>query len=345
MPPRVTLQTIADRAGVTRALVSLALRNSPKVAAATRARLQAIAQELGYRPNPMVQALMTSLRGQQEPGYKATLAFLTRMRDRDYWRSLHTYPEYFTGAIERGRELGYHVEHFWLGDYAANPARLLQVLKARGIQGILIPPLPQRGERTLGVDLSAFSVVTFGYSLQSPNPPRVSNHHIQTVQKAVQHLDGLGYRRIGVALRESDLRQVNMLWAAGFCVAARTMPGLEILEFRPAEWTESAFRDWFFAKRPEVVVGVTMEMWTWTQNLGLRIPDEVGFLHLDCRRGDIFSGMCQNTIRLGAVAVEILAGLVEGNIRCGEREPTIVLVGSDVHVGKTLRAAEATLTG
>jgi LacI family fructose operon transcriptional repressor len=46
MPPPdapVTLQTIADRAGVTRALVSMALRNSSKVAAATRERLQGIA--------------------------------------------------------------------------------------------------------------------------------------------------------------------------------------------------------------------------------------------------------------------------------------------------------------
>jgi DNA-binding LacI/PurR family transcriptional regulator len=338
MPPRVTLQAIADRAGVTRALVSMALRNSPKVATDTRRRLQALAQELGYVPNPMVQALMTSLRVNQNPAYQSTLAFITNMRDREYWRSLHTYPDYFTGAIERARELGYHVEHFWMGDYAKHPARLAQVLKARGIQGILIPPLPQRAERKIGIDLSDFSVVTFGYSLISPNPPRVSNHHLQTVEKAALYLTELGYRKIGFAVHESDLRQVNMLWSAGFHVVARKMPELQILEFRPEEWTEKAFLNWFFEHRPEVIVGVTMEMWSWTQNLGLVIPEEVGFLHLDCRRGDIFSGMCQNTRRLGAVAVEMLAGLVQGNIHCEEKEPTILMINSDVHVGKTLRA-------
>ena len=42
----VTLQVIADHAGVTRAVVSMALHNSPKVAAATRERIQALAREL-----------------------------------------------------------------------------------------------------------------------------------------------------------------------------------------------------------------------------------------------------------------------------------------------------------
>lgn len=340
MQPRVTLQTIADRAGVTRALVSLALRNSTKVAAGTRKRLQAIAQELGYRPNPMVQALMTSLRDKHKGTYQSTLAFITQMRSRDYWRSLHTYPEYFTGAIERGRELGYHIEHFWLGDYAQNPARLPQVLEARGIRGVLVPPLSKSsGMRTLGIDLSAFSVVTFGYSLAVPNPPRVSNHHIQTVEKAVQHLHALGYRRIGLAMHEADNRQVNMLWSAGFHVAQRKTPGVEIVEFRPDEWSEAAFQKWFSLHKPEVIVGVTLDMWSWTQNLGLSIPDELGFLHLDCCHGDIFSGMCQNTHRLGAAGVEMLAGIVENNIRCGEEEPRTLLISSDVHVGKTLRAS------
>ena len=47
----VTMDDVAARAGVSRAAVSMALRNSPKVSAARREQILQVAAELGYRPN------------------------------------------------------------------------------------------------------------------------------------------------------------------------------------------------------------------------------------------------------------------------------------------------------
>jgi DNA-binding LacI/PurR family transcriptional regulator len=47
----VTMDDVAARAGVSRAAVSMALRNSPKVSAVRRAQILQFAAELGYRPN------------------------------------------------------------------------------------------------------------------------------------------------------------------------------------------------------------------------------------------------------------------------------------------------------
>ena len=101
---RVTLAEVADRAGVSRALVSIVMREVPGASDATRRRVQAAARELGYRPDPRARALagkgskligvMFGVAGTfhldlldglyvaaEEAGYGLILSALTRSRD------------------------------------------------------------------------------------------------------------------------------------------------------------------------------------------------------------------------------------------------------------------------
>ena len=52
-----TLETVAARAGVSKSLVSLVLRNSPKVSTASREAVMRAVAELGYRPNAAARLL------------------------------------------------------------------------------------------------------------------------------------------------------------------------------------------------------------------------------------------------------------------------------------------------
>jgi len=54
---RPTLETVAARAGVSKSLVSLVLRNSPKVSATSREAVMRAVDELGYRPNEAARLL------------------------------------------------------------------------------------------------------------------------------------------------------------------------------------------------------------------------------------------------------------------------------------------------
>ena len=54
---RVKIEDVAQRADVSIATVSLALNGSDKVSERTRSRVQAIAREMGYRPNPSARRL------------------------------------------------------------------------------------------------------------------------------------------------------------------------------------------------------------------------------------------------------------------------------------------------
>ncbi len=65
--PGASMRDIAGKAGVSVMTVSRALNNHPGLAPLTRERILQLAGELGYRPNPMVSALMRSRR--QSPKY------------------------------------------------------------------------------------------------------------------------------------------------------------------------------------------------------------------------------------------------------------------------------------
>src|SRR5438045_673838 len=110
-PPRpVRLQDIADRAGVSKATVSLALRNHASIPLATRERIQQFAREMDYRPNPLVSALMSFHRATHvgRPTH-LTLAMIVNFPRSSDWKT-YLSDDLLASAEARAEQLGYHLE-------------------------------------------------------------------------------------------------------------------------------------------------------------------------------------------------------------------------------------------
>ena len=87
----VTLRDIAEKAGVSRMTVSLALRGSPQVSKELQARVRQIAEEMGYQPNARVSRAMAELAKSRHVQADERLAFLTSEETEHGWKAFrHT---------------------------------------------------------------------------------------------------------------------------------------------------------------------------------------------------------------------------------------------------------------
>jgi DNA-binding LacI/PurR family transcriptional regulator len=102
-----TIREIAAAAGVSAMTVSLALRGSREVSAATRKRIQELAESMGYRPNPMVSALMQQVAAGRRVGDGEKIAMISTDRELEGWKGNFWLGGVVGGAAEQARELGF----------------------------------------------------------------------------------------------------------------------------------------------------------------------------------------------------------------------------------------------
>jgi LacI family transcriptional regulator len=317
-PGLVKLQDIADKAGVSRATVSLALRNHPSIPLPTRERIQNLAKELGYRPNPLVAALMTYQRTTKAvKATGTTLAFVSKFSRHDAWQT-YLSPDLITGAAQAAERQGYRLEEFWMGELGMSNERFWRMLYQRGISGMIIAPLPA-AHGHLRFEWSRFSSVTIGYSLTRPILHRVSTNRYQAMLMAFRRLRRMGYRRLGLALDINQDVRVDHQWAAAFLweqgkLRAQHRTRLFLVQNR--DWTQAKFSEWFENNLPDVILGYDPTVITWLKALRKRVPEDVGFVHLwNPDQSGKYAGLYHDPPAIGTAAAEFLIALLQRNER------------------------------
>ncbi len=312
-----TMQQIAEVVGCSRMAISLALRNSPKISAATTARIRKVADEMGYRPNPMVSALMTQLRHGRTVKRPTTIAYVTAYPTEDGWRVPGLFTEFHTGVKKRAETLGYTLEEYWLRRPGLSEKRFCDVLYARNVLGLVIAPLPSGGG-TLALDWPRFATAAIGYSVTSPSIHRASNDQYSTIRLAVAELTRLGYRRIGLAMTRDGDERVKNNWSAGMLVEQSLIPMEQRVPLLLADGPfEEAFAAWFSHYRPDVVLTQAWQCGRVLKDLGVRVPEDVGVANLGVTAEEAqWAGVNQNAELVGAAALDLVDAQLRRN-ECG----------------------------
>lgn len=323
---RPTQGDIARAAGVTQSTVSLALSNHPRLSAEVRNHVQEVARKMGYHPDPYLSGLCAYRNNLRPLKLQATLAWISNYDvDGEQWQDIPTFQHYFTGASKRAAELGYRIEEHRLRLKGMTPPRMVQILKTKGIQGIMFAPQPQP-QTQLDFNLEPFSSVTFGYSLLSPSLHMVTHHHFRSMETICRKLYERGYRRIGLALeRKHDLR-VERIVSSVFLREQYQMPPENRLPMLLSDnLTVPVITDWIHTQRPDVIIGDMGDPWWKEAGLAPLGNRPVAFLSVRDPSGP-FMGIWENPDVVGARAAELLVDLIHRAERGSPRFPSCVLV-------------------
>ena len=333
MEHRASQSDIARHAGVHRSCVSLALRNHPRIPLATRERIHAIAKELGYAPDPMLSALSAYRNRNQAHSYQGVLAWLAWPG----WEKISIYREYLEGAKARAKSHGYTVEVFELGTEGVSPRRLASVMISRNIQGILVCPRAQ-AQAALNFKWDDFSVITFGYSLLSPQLHAVAATQYRGVLKAMKHLKELGYKRVGYAVWSDFNKKTDNNCLAGYLVTEYENGRRTPIPIYDGPWHAAKIRDWFIENRLDAILTSDIYFLNVLKECGLEAPRDLGVacFALSCEGGQL-SGVYENSSHVGEVAVDSLVAMIQRGEKGEPKVAQRVLVEGDWHPGQTVR--------
>jgi DNA-binding LacI/PurR family transcriptional regulator len=176
---RPTIADVAARAGVSKALVSLALRGEPGPNAGTRERVLAAAQALGYRAN-------------------RTASLLARRRTRQLGVAANVGNPFQAELVEDLQEaadgLGYELALSPL-TRTHGEARAIETLLGLRCEALILLG-PVSAARVLAQLAAQLPVVSVGRRVRARGVDAVLAADDQGVGQAVDHLVGLGHREI-----------------------------------------------------------------------------------------------------------------------------------------------------
>jgi len=193
---RTSLRDLAEHLNLSRATISLVLNNSPvaqNLTAETRARVLKAAKEFNYKPNYFARALSqkrSHLVGVLVPdlnaGYNSEL--LTSMES----------------VFIKRNYLYFISSHHWNEDLIR---QRLEVFAERGAEGVVLINTPLEAA-------IALPVVSVGSLQKNAGSSRIALDNEAGVRIALQHLHGLGHRRIALFRGHSGSSDAEARWKA-----------------------------------------------------------------------------------------------------------------------------------
>lgn len=350
----VSMKDIAAKVGVHVSTVSLALKDSPKIKEATKKKILAVANELGYRRNPYLSTLMQSRRVRKVPQSSPVIGYITFHEKRDGWKEQQVEFDFFEGCCEMAMKRGYKVEDFWIKEPGMSSRRFSQILYSRGIQGIILGP-SKEPDAHVDLEWDRFSPVAIGHSIHYPQLHRVTNNHFLSTIRVMDYCAMVHAKKVGFAVQEIQTIRLQHRWLGAYLAKRRELDlDTSIEPLITENWSKKTVCDWYDRYRPEVIVGpFGSSVGNWLESAGIKIPGELQLISLACPRpGHRVTGIYENSHGIGARAVQMVISMIEHTEKGIPRNPSTLSLEGLWNPGSTVKSpwldkpfGEAAITG
>jgi LacI family transcriptional regulator len=338
---RVTIGQLAKELGVSAATVSRALKDNPMISQAVREQVQQLAKRRGYRPDPEAARLMTYLKRSDNRPFESVIGLLNGFSPPEALRNDVYTRQLLEGARQRAAELGFSVDELQLGSEGMTSGRIDQIIAARGIRGVLIPPEPNP---LFDAQLNWASIIAVA-TTTTANPlnlHRVLPHNFYNLEMLMQALVDRSFKRVG--LLYWDKLEQRQMWAATSVYARYAFLEAKVEPLPPFQWhwreddglRRQRLAAWMQRTQPEIVLGFNRYCLDLLQEVsGLRVPEDLGFASYgDCDAG--LAGIDQYPKRVGAAAIDLLSAHVQRSETGLPQHPKTTLIEGCFVEGTTL---------
>jgi LacI family transcriptional regulator len=338
------MKEVAQAAKCSVMTVSLALRDSREVSEATKIRIKALCKEMGYRPNPLVSALISQRKG---PHGAETLAVLSKFdKPITQWKEPEPfYSDLYRGIVDRAEELGFRVEEFpvW-GPERLTGDRLTRILSTRGIRGVVLFPGGGLDRNFPELDWKRFAVVASAFHAKSMAVHRTSSNYAWAMEETLRQAQLRGYRRIGLAMNSRRDPATRYALSGGYLswqVVQSARDRVPLIKGDSPAIKFEEFAQWVTRHKPDLVLGLELPVDKWLSRMGLKDPDAIGCTFLALRGATGVAGIDQRSYDVGRTTVTVLARELFLNHYGLPEIPEVTLINGVWREGRTIRKVSA----
>lgn len=210
---------------------------------------------MGYRPNPLVTALMCRLKANRTQ-WKAVIGCIDFRQEEYAVQKNPIYTPALSGMADRAHSLGFSLEWHYPGRDAGIRRKLHKILTAKNIHGIILMPYSagEGGWQNL-LPWEHYACAAFGYTWEVPDFHRAGPDHYGNMQIAYRKLRSMGRSRIALVVSDYMENVVKYRWLGAYlseCYKQCPLSNPLVFDKRPEEL--SHFIPWLEKSNPDAII-------------------------------------------------------------------------------------------